>query len=148
MLTGLLNFSHMKKITFFGRVFEKEGKAFIQMDNKEIAAQLVREAMGGDSCIRVVFYQDEKEREKWVQSYYWAVVVPCIGDGVRDMGNDWNNERVHEFLRDNFTPKGSTKNLTTAEFKTYIEKCCKFAADLLGVVVPLPSTNNDKWFPN
>lgn len=135
----------MKKITFFGRVFERGGKWVIEMDNREDAAQMVMEAMGGASNLRIVFYEDEKEREKWINSYYWAYVLPTIHNGIIEMGNEWEKDETHNFLKGMFTPKGTTKNLTTNEYRLYIEKCCKFAAELLGVVVPPHSTKHDRF---
>ncbi len=135
----------MKKITFFGRVFVRNGKPVIEMDNREDAAQMVLEAMGGPTTIRIVFYEDEKEREKWVNAYYWRVVVPAITGGVNDLGNEWSNTDTHNYLKGQYTPNNTTKTLTTNQFRTYIEKCCKFAAEILGVAVPLPSADNDRF---
>ena len=135
----------MRKISFFGRVFKKNGRVVIETDNKENLTQMVHDAMGGNSHIRVVFYEDEKEREKWMQSYYWAVVIPHIKRGIVDLGNDWDNNKVHDFLKGQYTKDNSTKKLTSNEFNLYIEKCCKFAAELLGVEVPLPTSQEDRF---
>ena len=76
-----------------------------------------------------------------------------IRAGMKDMGDELTPDQVHEFLKWRFLRvkkidettgellyeyAGSTTKLGTVEFSEYVEKCCQFAAEHLGVSVPLP----------
>jgi hypothetical protein len=128
----------MNKITFYGRVkLNRNGKPVIEIDGKDLIAQQVYERMG-ETPIRVVFVEDEKERSPWYLKYYWSVVIPHIRKAANDLGNDWDNDTTHNYLKTQYTPKGSTKNLTGKEFERYLERCRLFAAEFLQISIPDP----------
>jgi hypothetical protein len=103
--------------------------------------------------IEVLFRLKKKHRSDPQNRYYWGVVVEMIRAGMKEMGDTVTPDQVHEFLKWRFLKEqridettgevlyeyaGSTAKLKTAEFGEYIEKCCQFAAEMLGVSIPLP----------
>lgn len=104
--------------------------------------------------IEVIFRRKRKHRSDPQNRYYWGVVVEMIRAGMKEMGDKVTPDQVHEFLKWRFlrTQKideatgevlyeyaGSTADLSTVEFSEYVEKCCQFAAEFLGVSIPLPT---------
>lgn len=104
--------------------------------------------------IEVIFRRKRKHRSDPQNRYYWGVVVEMIRAGMKEMGDKVTPNQVHEFLKWRFlrTQKideatgevlyeyaGSTADLSTVEFSEYVEKCCQFAAEFLGVSIPLPT---------
>ena len=87
-------------------------------------------------------------------AFYWAVCVPMIKDGLRDMGYDEikNDNQAHEILKARFLKKTvgnpetsmtletirSTTELTKLEFCEYIEEIQKFGSEFLGIMIPNP----------
>ena len=103
--------------------------------------------------IEVLFRLKKKHRSDPQNRYYWGVVVEMIRAGMKEMGDIVTADQVHEFLKWRFLRvskidegtgevlyeyAGSTAKLKTVEFGEYIEKCCQFAAEMLGVSIPLP----------
>lgn len=103
--------------------------------------------------IEVIFRLKKKHRSDPQNRYYWGVVVEMIRAGMKEMGDTVTPDQVHEFLKWRFLRvskidestgevlyeyAGSTAKLKTVEFSEYIEKCCQFAAEMLGVSIPLP----------
>lgn len=136
----------MDKVIFYGRVYLKNGKPTIELSNREAVAQQVWETLG-ECEIRVVFSEDNKGREDWLNRYYWGHVVPAIRRGCNDMGNQWDNNETHDQLKRMFTPTGSIKPLTKPQFRRYVDRCCQFAAEFLGVVIESTSTFAERNFP-
>ena len=104
--------------------------------------------------IELTIQRKKKHRSDPQNRYYWGVVVEMIRAGMKEMGDKVTPDQVHEFLKWRFlrTQKideatgevlyeyaGSTADLSTVEFSEYVEKCCQFAAELLGVSIPLPT---------
>ena len=87
--------------------------------------------------------------------FYWAVMVPMVFDGLRDMGYDEikNDNQAHEILKARFLKKTvgnpetsmtletirSTTELTKLEFCEYIEEIQKFGAEFLNIQIPNPN---------
>lgn len=103
--------------------------------------------------IELTIRKKRKHRSDPQNRYYWGVVVEMIRAGMKEMGDTVTPNQVHEFLKwrflrvskvDETTGEvlyeyvGSTAKLKTVEFWEYIEKCCQFAAEMLGVSIPLP----------
>jgi hypothetical protein len=95
-------------------------------------------------------------------AYYWAVVLPIVRDGLKDVGYECDTvEEAHEFCKNQFIViKGrkrkrlinkhtgeikyvnifpSTKKLSTVEFNEYFEKIIQWAAEYLGCSIPYPN---------
>ena len=93
-------------------------------------------------------------------AYYHGCIVPEIKRGMYEIGYDEiSTNQVHELLKAKFLQKeiinkhdgeviyvpGSTAKLTTIEFNEFIEKCQKFAAEYLGIVIADPNTQVSLW---
>lgn len=79
--------------------------------------------------------------------YYWGVVIPMVWQGLVDLGNDCDDEDVHEYLKErfgkrkvmqNYTIAESTTKMSTVEFEEYLERIKRFAAVDLCVNIPDP----------
>lgn len=100
-------------------------------------------------------------------AYYWRAVLPCIADGLVEAGYDIDPkdketlEAIHELLKDNLAGNeikvegkeelplvlpASTSRLTVEQFKMYLERVAKWAAEALNVVIP-PPTHPPGYFP-
>lgn len=104
--------------------------------------------------IEVTIQRKKRSRSGEQNRYYWGVVVEMIRMGIKELGDDADAEQVHEFLKGRFLPAreridettgdmiyrlpASTTALSTIEFSEYVEKCCQFAAEYLGLSIPLP----------
>jgi hypothetical protein len=135
------------KLTYFGRV-TPEGEI------KLPGAKMRKEATAfAGKDIEVTVQRKKKHRSDPQNRYYWGVVVEMIRAGMKDMGDAVTPDQVHEFLKWRFlrTQKvdestgevlyeyaGSSRKLGTIAFAEYIESCCKFAGEFLGVEIPLP----------
>lgn len=95
--------------------------------------------------------------------YYWSVIVPCFQEGLRDLGHDMNQEKVHEFIKANFltepvvdedgtvlTDKDDKVVMTvrslsdfggvsTTDFMEFHSKVTRWAAENLGIEIPEPN---------
>ena len=136
------------KLTYFGRV----------TDDGEIklpGAKMRKEAQHfAGKEIEVTIQRKKRKRTDPQNRYYWGVVVEMIRAGIKDMTADaLTADQVHELLKLKFNRvqkvdedtgevlyeyTGSTAKMKTVEFMEYIEKCCQFAAEYLGVEIPLP----------
>lgn len=93
-----------------------------------------------------------KRRSIPQNKYYWGVVVAMIKERMIELGNDVDEQTVHDYLKDRFNRKelykdginigsvgDTTTKLTTIEFEEYQEKCKRFAADVLNIYIPDPN---------
>lgn len=86
--------------------------------------------------------------------YLWGVVVAAITQAFREAGNNVDAEDVYAFLKDHVwklkqvivTPDGevlrgpgSTRNKTTMEMEDLLEQARAWAAEVLGIEIPLPN---------
>ena len=85
--------------------------------------------------------------------YYWGVVLKMISDET-----GYELSEVHEILKSEFLKVNekvinhkaypiykSTTKLNTAEFEEYLEKCRRFAAINLQIVILLPNESEEMW---
>ena len=134
-------------LTYYGRV-EQDGA--LKLPGAKIRKEVAHFA---GKEIEVTIQRKKKHRSSPQNRYYHGVVVEMIRSGMKDMGDDVTQEQVHEFLKWRFLRAqrvdestgellyeyaGSTASLSTIEFSEYVEKCCQFAAEFLGVSIPLP----------
>lgn len=94
------------------------------------------------------------QRSLQQNKFYWAVCVPMVKDGLRDMGYDAvrTESDAHEvlkalFLKTHFVNEKtgeaieyvcSTTKLSTVLFMDYIESIIRWAAEYLNVQIPFP----------
>lgn len=92
-----------------------------------------------------------KNRTSPQNRYYHGVIVPMVCEGLRELGNDVNNDETHDILKALFLSKdvelpggevlpvpGSTRKLSTEEFNQLIEKIQRWAAEYLSITIPDP----------
>lgn len=134
-------------LTYYGKV-EQDGT--LKLPGAKIRRE-VSEFSGKE--IEVIFRRKRKHRSDPQNRYYWGVVVEMIRAGMKEMGDKVTPDQVHEFLKWRFLRvqkvdestgevlyeyAGSTADLGTGEFSEYVERCCQFAAEYLGLSIPLP----------
>ena len=134
-------------LTYYGKV-EQDGT--LKLPGAKIRKE-VQHFAGKE--IEVTIRRKRKHRSSPQNRYYHGVVVEMIRAGMKDMGDELTPDQVHEFLKWRFLRSqrvdestgellyeyaGSTASLGTIEFSEYVEKCCQFAAEFLGVSIPLP----------
>ncbi len=85
-------------------------------------------------------------------AYYWGVVIPLVTKAINDLGNDFDEEETHEFIKSRFNTKQvevfdghyidipmSTAKLDTKEFMAFIERIQQFASTMLSLYIPSPN---------
>lgn len=105
-----------------------------------------------DKDVMLTIEQKRKKRTNSQNAYYWGVCIPLIQEAMNDLGNEFTKEETHEFLKARFNYKEielkdgyffdmpiSTSKLNTIQFNEYIETIIRFAADMLGVIIPPPN---------
>lgn len=128
--------------------------------------QEVFSAFGGKE-VEVTFRRLRKRRTTPQNRYYWGVVLPEIMRGMIDLGNDaiqmgnaGHAEAVHEFLKANLLDNGdevtmrdgssillsaSTTKCSTVEMEDYLERVRRWAAEYLGIAIPLPNEQTEMF---
>lgn len=85
--------------------------------------------------------------------YYHGVVIPLVRSALYDIGYNVSKLETHETLKSRFlqkeilcesswtyrTEEGSTKELTTKEFQTFISEIQQWAAEYLNTRIPDPN---------
>lgn len=147
----------MKKLTFAGHV-DDQGK--LNIDRQRFAND-VRQFAGKE--ITLTIEKKAKRRSDNQNAYLWAVVYPCVLQGLIEAGYDIepnDTELAHEWCKKEFlenrkvgkkavqndsgdfiTLPASTTGLTTEEFNKYIERIAQFSAEYLNVVIPPPTAD-------
>lgn len=105
----------------------------------------------------------ERKRKKRTldqNAYYWAVIVEQICEAMNDAGENVTPKEVHEFLKFRFLKVQkinqetgevlweygrSTSSLKTFEFSLFLDDCIQFAAEYLGIKIPLPYTQTETY---
>ena len=88
-------------------------------------------------CPKCKFQWVSTSRSNGQNKYYFGVVVDMISE---ETGNE--PEETHELLKMRFLKpmgKRNTTELTTQEFKIYIERIQIWAAQTLNIVIPDPN---------
>lgn len=96
-------------------------------------------------------------------AYYWAVMIPAVFDGLREMGYDEIRlpEHAHEVIKGLFLTKtiggndqnkpismaGSTTELTTIQFSELIADVQKWAIEFLNINIPSPGERLEIDYP-
>jgi len=102
--------------------------------------------------VEIIIQRKRSIRSDNQNRYYWGVVIPCVMQGLNDLGHEMNKEDTHTFIKANFnyteivdestgeiwrTPITSSR-LNKTEFGLMIEKAKKFSNDYLNVYIPEP----------
>ncbi len=111
-------------------------------------------SMSGDKRLVLSLKEQKRKRSLSQNAYLWAVVYGRIVEVFREHGNNVDAEDVHAFCKDQvgklkqvfvtpdgevLTGPGSTAKLGTMEFEEYLTKIRAWAAETLGLAIPLPN---------
>ena len=102
--------------------------------------------------VEVQVRKKRKKRSLMQNAYYFGVVVPCVVEGLKDVGYRVNRELTHEFLKSKFAREeivneetsevlsiiGSTAKMTTSKMMDYFAEITQWAAEFLNIQIPLP----------
>lgn len=136
-----------EKLTYKGKVENDR----LVLPGAKMRTEIVQTFAGKE--IEVTIQRKKKHRSDQQNRFYWAVVVPMVQAGIKDLGDIVTTEQAHEFLKMRYLKKQrideqtgeviyeyakSTSALTTVEFMEYISHCQQFAAEYLGVTIPDP----------
>jgi hypothetical protein len=122
------------------------------ISNKKVVADAFNQLEDGRYKVVISSY---KKRSLPQNAYYWAAMLPMVKDGLREVGynevkslDDAHEILKHLFLKrklsndntgDEIVIPGSTAKLTTIEFNTFIDEVIQWAAEYLGITIPLPN---------
>jgi hypothetical protein len=107
------------------------------------------------NCAVEITIKKRNTRSSPQNRYYWGVVVKEIQVRLNDLGNDFEPETVHEYLKDKFNKVeiigeggevldylgGSTTEMNKEEFGQYVDRIIEWAASFLSIAIPLPNAD-------
>jgi hypothetical protein len=108
-------------------------------------------------CDIVLTIKKKGKRSNPQNSFYWGVCIPEIRRRLKELGNDFDAETVHEYLKGRFNCEKveieatgelleigqTTTKLTKGEFAEYLDKIIRFASESLGITIPDPGTQTE-----
>lgn len=109
--------------------------------------------------IKIKLSVKSKKRSNPQNKYYWGCLVPMVTYTLNELGNEYTDDDTHEMLKAKFNAievtnkagisdevPGSTTRLTTFEFEAYLDRIRMWAAQFLGIVIPLPNESMEMFF--
>lgn len=132
-----------KTYSFLGSI--SEGK--LVLHNEKLFKERMRK-LKEVGLIELLVIPHVSKRSTDQNSLYWGAIVSSIRQEVEETtGESHSLEVVHEFLKGEFcyielynpdkkeyyNLPGETKNLSTGEFHSYVEKCKQFALNFFGL---------------
>lgn len=109
--------------------------------------------LAGKVC-KVTIERVQKRRSNQANAYYWGVVVQAFSQFLKDQGEWYTDEEVHEMFKFKFLRRSvvnkktgevvseitlSTSKLSTSEFAEYLDRCIVWLNDMFGIHVPSPT---------
>lgn len=135
-----------------------DDKGNLSMANRSVLIEWINQHP--NKSVELEIKVRRKQRSTQQNAYYWPVVVQLVCAGLRNMGNDVDEQDTHEFLKAKFNSKRivnsdgviedlptSTTKLTTSEMMDYIAKIQMWAAEFLGIVIPDPNSSVEIDYP-
>jgi hypothetical protein len=149
----------MQKLSFKFDISE-EGKV-AKVHQKTYFDDFLKQFAG--KSVKVTVEKWKKQRSLNQNSYYWGCVLPCVIDGMVDVGyprSELSAVLVHDFLKAKFVKKevineqtgevismiGSTSALSTTDMMTYIDDIKIWASEFLGIYIPEPMEQSELKF--
>lgn len=132
-------------------------ETILHITNGELKNQSsFRKSIAGLNGKYLVKITKANQRSLQQNKFYWAVCVPMVKDGLRNMGYDQvrTESDAHEVLKSLFLKVqlvnentgevlteyvNSTTKLSTVLFMDYIDSIIKWAAEYLGIQIPFPN---------
>lgn len=138
----------MPTLTAYGII--KDGRLTLA-NRKRFEADL----LSFKDCTVELSVRKKNRRSTPQNKWYWGVVVKEIEIRLKELGNDFDSDTVHEFLKDKFNKKevigeggevldyigGSTTEMNKEDFLLYADKIVQWAAETLCIAIPLPNTD-------
>jgi hypothetical protein len=109
----------------------------------------------------LVKFEDKTKHSSNQRAYYWACIIPEILYALREAGyNEFKTkDDVHTFLKYHFAPveildittgemvkiPGSTKKMTKARYREFIDDVMMFSSQKLSHFIPEPKNPEDKY---
>lgn len=113
--------------------------------------QAIVESFNGKR-IEISFTKARKSRSNQQNRYYWGCLIPILKSTLKDLGNEFTPEQVHDMLKYKFLKKDvhvkdgefitkitSSTELSTSEFMDYIADIQRWSAEFFGVEIPDPN---------
>lgn len=120
--------------------------------NRQVLKRAFELLKDGKYCVTI---EAANKRTIHQNAYYHGVIVPLVMEGLQNVGYSEirTAEDAHETLKFLFLKKcipnentgeaiefiGSTAKLTTTEFNLFIDQIIMWAAEFLGIQIPLPN---------
>lgn len=120
--------------------------------NRPIVATAFKSLSDGRYMVKITAY---KSRSLNQNAYYHGCMLPMVLDGLQDAGFNEVKDvaTVHELLKKMFLERkivsektgdeisipGSTAKLSTTEFNQFTDDVIQWAAEYLGITIPMPN---------
>ena len=118
--------------------------------NRKALSNILKQYEG--KRVQITITKAKKERSNQQNRHYWGVVIPILMSALKDLGNIYTAEQMHDILKYKFlksdkhikdgefiTEIKSTTELSTTEFMDYIADIQQWSADFFGVEIPNPN---------
>jgi hypothetical protein len=105
--------------------------------------------------VNVTIEPVKKKRSNEQNRYLWGVCYPIIRNCLKELGNNFSDNDVHDLLKMKFLKQTvlaneetgeciervkSTTELSTVDFMTYVMEIQKFSEEWFGVIIPDSNT--------
>lgn len=133
-----------------------QGRLRINSDQRPLFLDHIAKNRG--KYVTVTVAVENKKRSTVQNNYYHGVVVAMVQEALmEEWGELLTKDEVHELLKQHCNWKEavnpetgeslkiaqSTADLSTGEFENFLERCRQFAAEYLGISIPLPNEQTD-----
>jgi hypothetical protein len=133
--------------------------AIIDFDNPNQSALALKvfRSLSGVHRVNVVRYRARRSDRQ--NRYYWPAFVHAFGDYLREQGEEYTDDEVHEFFKAKFLRRpvidkntgevlgqaiASTTTLSTTEFNEYLDKVAAWLWHKVGIAVPPPEQYRER----
>lgn len=137
--------------------YVKGGSLFVK--NRELYLQEIS-GLQQDKEYTIVIRVKRKPRSNGQNKYYWGIVVPQVLRGLKEAGfNVFSKDDAHDIIKFKFLKVNlendsgefvesfkSTKEMSTSEFKEFIEHLQIWASEYLNQYIPSPNEKLDIEF--
>lgn len=103
--------------------------------------------------VKITIEKAKKTRSVEQNRYYWGVIIQMIKQRLRELGNLFSEEQVHDLLKYKFLKESvllnadgeyidrikSTSELSTSEFMDLIAQVQQWASEVLDIYIPDPN---------
>ena len=143
----------MTTLTAIGNI--KDGKLILS-NRKRFDADL----SGFADCVVELTIKKKNRRSNQQSRYYFGVVVKEIQIRLKQLGNDFDTETIHNFLKDKFNKKellgeggevidyfgATTTGMNKTEFSEFVDKIRAWSLDFLSIDIPEPNAKLEMQF--